>query len=95
MRKETGFQLTSVVIGYNGILAIALLVTSLTSFIVGELHLPKIVEPAFSSEEIARVEEKTVDASENAWNGVWQALQEFDVNAKNTIYKYVGHLSDL
>lgn len=95
MRKQTGFQLTSVVIGYNGILAIALLVTTLTSIIVEQLHLPKVMEPAFSREEIEKVEAKTIDASEDAWLGIWQTLQQVDRDAKHTIYKYVGNLSDL
>lgn len=95
MRRQTGFQLTSIVIGYNGILAIALLTTTLTSAVVGYLHLPKIVDPAFSGEEIAKVEAKTIDASENAWHGIWQTLQQMDTDAKHTVYKYVGNLSDL
>lgn len=90
-RTQTG----SIVIGYNGLLAVTLLVTTLTSFVVGQLHLPKLVESPFSSEEIERVEEKTIDASEDAMKSVWQTLQEFDVNAKKAIYNCVGNFSDL
>jgi hypothetical protein len=95
MRRQTGFQLTSIVIGYNGILAMTLLTTTLTSAIVSQLHLQKVVEPPFSGEQIAKIEEKTIDASENAWNEFWQTMQQLDKDAKHTIYKYVGNLSDL
>lgn len=91
MRKPLG----SIVIGYNGLLATTLLVTSLTGFIVGQLNLPKSVGSMLSMEEVEKVEANTIDASEDAFKQVWQSLQEFDTNAKNTIYKYVGHLSDL
>lgn len=90
-RTQTG----SIVIGYNGLLAVTLLVTSLTSFLVGQLHLPRLVESPFSSAEIAGVEEKTIDASEDAFKTVWQTLHEIDVNAKKAIYSCVGNFSDL
>lgn len=91
MRKQSG----SIVIGYNGLLAVTLLVTSVTGFVVGQLHLPKVIESPFSTEEVARVEAKTIDASENALKEVWQTVQEFDANAKKAIYKCVGNFSDL
>lgn len=90
MRKQTG----SIVIGYNGLLAVALLVTATTSFLVEQLHWSPSIEAPFSS-EIVKVEEKTIDATENAWANLWQTLQEFDANAKNAIYKCVGNFSDL